>query len=77
MYHRRPIPSSYLQKKLHIVKERQFLHLRYHADLTYADIARCCGLSLSQTHKLTQAAMAKFCDIMHRYDIHPLNGEEA
>lgn len=58
-------------------KERQFLHLRYHADLTYADIARCCGLSLSQTHKLTQAAMAKFCDIMHRYDIHPLNGEEA
>ena len=58
-------------------KERQFLHLRYHADLTYADIARRCGLSLSQTHKLTQAAMAKFCDIMHRYDIHPLNGEEA
>ena len=58
-------------------EERRFLQLRYHADLTYGDIARCCGLSLSQTHKLTQSAMAKFCDIMHRYDIHPLNGEEA
>ena len=45
-------------------EERRFLRLRYHADLTYESIARRCGLSLAQTHKLTQAAMAKFCRAM-------------
>ena len=50
-------------------KERQFLHLRYHADLTYADIARCCGLSLSQAHKLTKAAMVKFHEGIYGCDV--------
>lgn len=45
-------------------KERRFLQLRYHADLTYESIARRCGLSRSQAYKLTQAAMAKFCRAM-------------
>ena len=41
-------------------EERRFLRLRYLADLTYGDVAKRCGLSLSQAHKLTKAAMAKF-----------------
>ena len=41
-------------------EEQRFLRLRYHADLTYEAIARHCGLSLSQAHKLTKAAMVKF-----------------
>lgn len=41
-------------------EEQQFLRLRYLADLTYGDVAKRCGLSLSQAHKLTKAAMAKF-----------------
>lgn len=50
-------------------EEQRFLRLRYHADLTYEAIARHCGLSLSQAHKLTKAAMVKFheeicgCDV--------------
>lgn len=50
-------------------EEQRFLRLRYHADLTYGDVAKRCGLSLSQAHKLTKAAMVKFheeicgCDV--------------
>ena len=45
-------------------EERRFLRLRYLADLTYGDVAKRCGLSLSQAHKLTKAAMAKFHEAM-------------
>ena len=41
-------------------EEQRFLRLRCQHDLTYGDVARRCGLSLSQAHKLTKAAMAKF-----------------
>lgn len=45
-------------------EERRFLRLRYLADLTYGDVAKRCGLSLSQAHKLTKAAMSKFHEAM-------------
>lgn len=45
-------------------EERRFLRLRCQHDLTYSDVAKRCGLSLSQAHKLTKAAMAKFHETM-------------
>ena len=50
-------------------EEQRFLRLRYHADLTYEAIARHCGLSLSQTHKLTKAAMVKFHEGIYGCDV--------
>lgn len=41
-------------------EEQRFLRLRCQHDLTYGDVAKRCGLSLSQAYRLTQAAMAKF-----------------
>lgn len=45
-------------------EEQQFLRLRCQHDLTYHDVAKRCGLSLSQAHKLTKAAMVKFHEAM-------------
>ena len=45
-------------------EEQRFLRLRCQHDLTYHDVAKRCGLSLSQAHKLTKAAMAKFHEAM-------------
>ena len=45
-------------------EEQRFLRLRCQHDLTYGDVARRCGLSLSQAHKLTKAAMARFHEAM-------------
>lgn len=45
-------------------EEQRFLRLRCQHDLTYSDVAKRCGLSLSQTHKLTKAAMIKFYEAM-------------
>ena len=50
-------------------EEQRFLRLRYHADLTYEAIARHCGLSLSQAHKLTKAAMVKFHEGIYGCDV--------
>jgi RNA polymerase sigma factor (sigma-70 family) len=48
-------------------EERRFLRLRCQHDLTYSDVAKRCGLSLSQAHKLTKAAMAKFHEAIGCY----------
>ena len=48
-------------------EEQRFLRLRCQHDLTYGDVARRCGLSLSQAHKLTKAAMARFHEAMGRH----------
>lgn len=45
-------------------EEQRFLRLRCQHDLTYSDVAKRCGLSLSQAHKLTKAAMIKFYEAM-------------
>ena len=45
-------------------EEQRFLRLRCQHDLTYHDVAKRCGLSLSQAHKLTKAAMARFHEAM-------------
>ena len=49
-------------------EEQRFLRLRCQHDLTYSDVAKCCGLSLSQAHKLTKAAMVKFHEAMGCHD---------
>ncbi|HJE82983.1 sigma-70 family RNA polymerase sigma factor [Megasphaera stantonii] len=45
-------------------EEQRFLRLRCQHDLIYSDVAKRCGLSLSQAHKLTKAAMIKFYEAM-------------
>ena len=49
-------------------EEQRFLRLRCQHDLTYSDVAKRCGLSLSQAHKLTKAAMVKFHGAMDCHD---------
>ena len=50
-------------------EEQRFLRLRCQHDLTYEDVARRCGLSLSQAHKLTKAAMVKFHEGIYGCDV--------
>ena len=50
-------------------EEQRFLRLRCQHDLTYEDVAKRCGLSLSQAHKLTKAAMVKFHEGIYGCDV--------
>ncbi|MBM6732452.1 RNA polymerase sigma factor [Megasphaera stantonii] len=50
-------------------EEQRFLRLRCQQDLTYHDVAKRCGLSLSQAHKLTKAAMVKFHEGIYGCDV--------
>ena len=50
-------------------EEQRFLRLRCQHDLTYEDVAKRCGLSLSQAHKLTKAAMVKFREGIYGCDV--------
>ncbi len=50
-------------------EEQRFLCLRCQHDLTYEDVAKRCGLSLSQAHKLTKAAMVKFHEGIYGCDV--------
>ena len=50
-------------------EEQRFLRLRCQHDLTYGDVAKRCGLSLSQAHKLTKAAMVKFHEGIYGCDM--------